>query len=198
MRPQLARFIAGKKRRARRTPLSTLTSKNLTQSSSAISSNGFGSKMPRLLTSISTPGCCRVISSAEAALLRSPANLARNRRSSIEALSQPHRRMPVGRPLTITRAPSRARVVAIARPMPAVLPLISARLPFNSRSMGLPFNFERRADVYVGRVQAAAELRIAKDVASGSQSAVDHHRHTGYPFRFVAGQEQRHIGDVLR
>lgn len=50
---QLSRFIAGKQRRARRTPLKTLTSKNLNQSASGISSNGFGSKMPRLLTRIS-------------------------------------------------------------------------------------------------------------------------------------------------
>ena len=44
------------------------------------------------------------------------------------------------RPLTIARAPSRARAVAMARPMPAVLPLISAVLPFSWRSMGFPFN----------------------------------------------------------
>ncbi len=56
MRPQLRCFIPGRYWRLMRTPLSTLTSKNRRQSSSGICSNGFGSKMPRLLTRISTSG----------------------------------------------------------------------------------------------------------------------------------------------
>jgi hypothetical protein len=56
IRPQLARFIAGKQARERRTPLRTLTSKNRIHSASGMSSNGFGSKMPRLLTRMSTSG----------------------------------------------------------------------------------------------------------------------------------------------
>ena len=56
MRPQSARRIAGSTRRASRTPLSTLTSKKRIQSASGMSSNGLGSKMPRLLTRISMPG----------------------------------------------------------------------------------------------------------------------------------------------
>jgi hypothetical protein len=52
MRPQFARFIAGSTSRARRTPLSTFTSKKRIQSASGISSKGFGSKMPRLFTRI--------------------------------------------------------------------------------------------------------------------------------------------------
>jgi len=42
------------------------------------------------------------------------------------------------RPLTITRAPSRARFEAIAAPIPAVLPVTSARLPSSLRSVRIP------------------------------------------------------------
>src|SRR6267143_7226779 len=138
IRPQLARLMEGRTSLASLTPLSTLTSKNLNQSASEISSNDLGSKIPRLLTRICTPGYSRTNCSADDATLRSPAN--------------PWRSPPVldlrdattwstdglDRPLMITRAPSRAKVVAIARPMPAVLPVTSASLPFNFRSMSAP------------------------------------------------------------
>src|SRR5882672_10398260 len=54
--PQPRSFMPDKYMRLRRTPLSTFNSKNLRQSSSGICSNGFGSKMPRLFTRISTDG----------------------------------------------------------------------------------------------------------------------------------------------
>jgi hypothetical protein len=41
------------------------------------------------------------------------------------------------RPFTITRAPSRAKVAAIARPMPAVLPLTNAVLPSSCKFTAL-------------------------------------------------------------
>ena len=54
--------------------------------------------------------------------------------SSPTAFSTPLRE----RPVTMTRAPSRARPAAIAAPMPAVLPVTSARLPLSLRSMQTP------------------------------------------------------------
>ena len=42
------------------------------------------------------------------------------------------------RPLIMTRAPSLARLVAIARPIPAVLPVTRASLPLRWRSMSVP------------------------------------------------------------
>ena len=67
IRHQFRFFIDGRYRRARRMPLSTLTSKKRLHSSSEISSNALGSKMPRLLTRISTSGNLRAASSATAA-----------------------------------------------------------------------------------------------------------------------------------
>src|SRR2546430_14722631 len=58
MRPQFRCFIPGRYARLKPTPLSTLTSKNRRQSSSEISSNGFGSNIPRLFTRMSTDGNC--------------------------------------------------------------------------------------------------------------------------------------------
>ena len=56
MRPQFLAIIFGKQCRASRIPLITFTSKNRNQSSSGISTNGLGSKMPALLTSMSISG----------------------------------------------------------------------------------------------------------------------------------------------
>src|SRR5690349_11090739 len=136
IRPQLARRIEGRTSRASLTPLSTLTSKNLTQSVSGIASNGFGSKIPRLLTRISTPGYSRTTASADDATLRSPANPCRSPPVVDLSDATTASTAALDRPLMITRAPSRASVVAIASPMPAVLPVTSASLPCSCRSIG--------------------------------------------------------------
>src|SRR6266516_2933893 len=135
MRPQLARFIEGRNRRTRRTPLKTFTSKNLRQSSSGISWNGLGSKIPRLLTRIATSGWRAASSSAAAAVLRSPANPCTSAPVADVSCAATPATDDCDRPLTITRAPSRANAVEMARPMPAVLPLTKASLPFRFRSM---------------------------------------------------------------
>src|SRR5208283_1728355 len=80
-------------------------------------------------------------SSAETAVLRSPAkpltSLPVAERNFVTTSSTD----ACERPLTMTRVPSCARVVAIAKPMPAVLPLTGASLPFRSRSIVSPFPF---------------------------------------------------------
>src|ERR1700730_671731 len=135
IRPQLERRIEGKTSLASLTPLRTLTSKNLNQSASEIASNGVGSKIPRLLTRICMPGCSRTSCSADDATLKSPANPRTAVPVSDASDTATSSTNALDRPLTMTRAPSRARVLAIARPMPAVLPVISASLSFNFRSM---------------------------------------------------------------
>ena len=139
-RPQFCCFIAGRYALVNRTPLSTFTSKKRCQSSSAISSNGTGSKIPRLLIRISTSGNCFVSFSVSAAIERSPANpstlpLAVDLRDSIACLTEASER-----PLTITFAPSSASALAMEKPMPAVLPLIKAVLLFSCRSIKFPLN----------------------------------------------------------
>jgi hypothetical protein len=52
-------------------------------------------------------------------------------------LERRDRPVDIGR-RTATRAPSRARFEAIAAPIPAVLPVTSARLPSSLRSMRIP------------------------------------------------------------
>src|SRR5580704_13612391 len=76
-----------------------------------MSSNDFGSKMPKLFTRISaiaasTAGCVR--------------------------------------PLTTTRAPSPANAVAMAKPIPAVLPLTKASLSFRPRSIASSLSNEKQ------------------------------------------------------
>src|SRR5438874_919086 len=73
--PHPRSFMPGRYMRLRRTPLSTFTSKNRRQSSSGICSNGFGSKMPRLFTRMSTAGTVAPSNSAACGVARSPANL---------------------------------------------------------------------------------------------------------------------------
>src|SRR5712691_2946337 len=72
-RPHFLAVIPGTYRRASRTALSTLTSKNLIQSASGISPNGFASKMPRLFTSTSASGTSRTNASTPLAVPRSAA-----------------------------------------------------------------------------------------------------------------------------
>ena len=139
MRPQLACRIAGRHSRARRTPLSTLTSKKRVQSASGMSSKALGSKMPRLLTRISMPGYCATRASAAAAVLRSPAKPSTAPPGAAGMRATAASTEAWARPLTITRAPSAASAVAMARPMPAVLPETRASLPLSCRFMGIPF-----------------------------------------------------------
>jgi transposase len=113
--PHPRSFMPDRYMRLRRTPLSTFTSKNLRQSSSVIWSNGFGSKMPRLFTRISTDVNFVPSRSAACGVARSPTN------PSIAALGTDPRISDRAadtdasvRPLMTTRAPSRARAVAMA------------------------------------------------------------------------------------
>src|SRR5437588_10542101 len=161
--PQLAPLIDGKRSLASLMPLSTFASKNLNHSESGMSSNALGSKIPKLLTRISTPGYSRTNCSADDAMLRSPANpwrsppvpdLRETTTSSTDALD---------RPLIITRAPSRASVVAIARPIPAVLPVTSASLSFNFRSISVP------------RADPAVSCSVRPDISSTGQPDPRHH-----------------------
>jgi hypothetical protein len=160
MRPQLARLMAGRYRRARRTPLKTLTSKNRNQSESGISSNGFGSKMPRLLTRICTWGWCCASFSATTAVLRSPAKPTTSPPVFAFSSATASSTDDCERPLTITRAPSCARLVAIARPIPAVLPLTRASLPCRSRFMTASFQRMRFPCEARGRKASNCDVRV--------------------------------------
>jgi hypothetical protein len=135
MRPQFLCCIDGRYARARRMPLSTLTSKKCFHSSSVISSKPFGSKMPRLLTRISTFGNFRATSLAAAAVLRSAAKADALFGAIAFSFATAASTDFDVRPLTMTRAPSRTSASAMAYPIPAVLPLTSASLPVRPRSM---------------------------------------------------------------
>ena len=92
--------------------------------------------MPRLFTRISTSGWRCGEFFRRGRVLRSPAKPETS--PPVVAFSFATRLSTADcvRPLTITRAPSRPSAAAMARPMPAVLPLTSASLPFSPRSMG--------------------------------------------------------------
>ena len=111
----------------------TFVSKNRSQSASAISSNGFGSKIPMLFTRMSTSGTCRD-QLGDACRRGQVGGHAHDLRAS---RSRPCPRSfstaaadPLGlRPLTITEAPSRTSPAAAAKPIPAVEPVTRARFP---------------------------------------------------------------------
>ena len=139
IRPQLRFFIEGRYSRHRRTPLRTFTSKNLRQSSSGISSKDTGSKIPKLFTKISTSGYIIYNLFAASAFERSPANP-----KSCPVAVAPNSEMALStdsseRPLMIVWAPSIDSALAIASPMPAVLPVISAILSLICRCIITPF-----------------------------------------------------------
>ena len=115
----------------------TLVSKKRSQSASAISTKGLGSKMPILLTRMSASGTARVRVAAPSAVARSaaiPASVAPGTSCCNFATAAAVR--PASRPLSVTAAPAAARPRAIAKPMPAVEPLTTADRPFRSIIMG--------------------------------------------------------------
>src|SRR6266446_713472 len=143
------------------------------QSASVICSNGFGSYVPRLFTRMSTPGKRRVASIEASALARSSA-----RGSSVAegtaarmAASASVTRFSL-RPLRMTRAPSAARPLAIAKPMPAVEPVTRASLSWSWRFMINGSSFGRPA-------------------------AIDRQRLAGDEGRFVRAQPEDRFGDFL-
>ena len=117
----------------------TLVSKKRSQSASEISSNGLGSKIPKLLTKMSTSGTCLTSPAAPSAVDRSAATPSTSavpvpavlRSRSTAALTR-----SALRPLTMIDAPSRTSPAAAAKPIPAVEPVISARFPRSCRSIG--------------------------------------------------------------
>ena len=122
--------------RARRTPLRTFVSKNRIQSSSEICSNGFGSKMPTLLTRMSTSGSRAVTARHPAAVARSAATpSADTPATSPRSLDSASSTRASVRPLRVTVAPSAASARAVAKPIPAVDPVTSALFPFKPSSM---------------------------------------------------------------
>src|SRR5229473_7704060 len=110
-------------------PLITLVSKKRCQSASVICSNGLGSKMTRISA---RPARRRnsvapwvVARSAAIPSTAAPASVSTScRTASLTA--------PSPRPLITTAAPASARPLAIANPIPAVEPLITARWPCKS------------------------------------------------------------------
>ena len=135
-RPQFFFSIPGKYSRVRRTPLSTFTSKSRIQSASGISAKGLASKMPRLFTKTSASATCFRNASTPFAVPKSaatPRNSAFATRWRI--LSSAAATRASVRPLTTTFAPSAARAVAIANPIPAVEPDTTAALPRSPRSI---------------------------------------------------------------
>src|SRR5258705_11337830 len=90
--------------------------------------------MPRLFTSTSTLGKRLIVSFAASAVERSRASassLADGTPSRMAAIASATRASL--RPLMITRAPSAASSLAMAKPMPAVEPLTSASLSLSER-----------------------------------------------------------------
>src|SRR5688572_13031758 len=135
-RPQFLSSMPGNSARVRRTPLMTFSSNMSIQSRSVISPNFFTSKVPTLLTRMSTGPMRATPASrvfAPSAVMRSAAMPCASPRfdmadtACFTDCSE--------RPLRITRAPSDASASAVARPMPIVEPVISASLPLIPRSM---------------------------------------------------------------
>ena len=113
-----------------------LTSIIFSHSSSRISSNGRGSKMPRLLTRIATSGKRSVASSTPSGGAEVGGERLQLRRGMGWAMAATASATRASvRPLTMTRAPSAASALAMARPMPAVEPVTSASLSVSCRSM---------------------------------------------------------------
>src|SRR5665647_1851426 len=136
MRPQFLSSMPRMYCRLSRAPLITFISHMYCQSASGISRNGFASNAPTLLTRMSTSGYCFATAATPSTVDRSAAA----GRSSAVGLSFVIRAIASStracvRPLTITAAPSRASVLAIAKPMPSVEPLTSAVFPLSCRSM---------------------------------------------------------------
>jgi len=114
-----------------------LTSKKRSQSSSGMSKKSFGSKMPALLTRISTSGTAASSALQPAAVETSaamPRTLPPGTAFAIAATAASTLAWP--RPLMMTSAPVPARPLAIALPMPAVEPVTSAVFPERSIFIG--------------------------------------------------------------
>ncbi len=116
MRPQFFSSMPGISARERRTPDMTLISKKRVQSESGMSKKGFGSKMPALLTRMSTrAGALDQLARSRRRSTRSAAT-PRTRLLPISALSAAAAFSTVSglRPLMTTLAPAAARPLAIA------------------------------------------------------------------------------------
>ena len=116
-------------------PLRTLTSKKYGHSSSVISANGFGEKIPTLLINISTAlwvsnKSCTEVASAKSATKPCTIQSGIDLRSRFKALLI---RSSV-RPLIMTLAPSCSSRWAMPNPIPAVEPVTRAVFPVSLRS----------------------------------------------------------------
>src|SRR5882724_1816311 len=123
--------------------------------------------MPRLLTRISAAGTCSVSCLTPAAVPKSAATSSTSApRISIRIVSAAAETRFSVRPLITIRAPSRARVLAIANPMPAVEPDTTASLPLKPRSIFVsPWSWSTRGccrscsfdfgDLFCGQFQVA-------------------------------------------
>src|SRR5579885_1907579 len=125
IRPQPRASIPGSARRTKRTCTSTFIAKASSQSASVVPSTSRPPAGPvTLFTSTSTPPS--VARSAATASTRAP----RPRIASAAAASAAPPRAQI-----VTAAPSAASASAIARPMPLLAPVTSARLPASPRSI---------------------------------------------------------------
>ena len=110
---------------------------------------------------LSTPQRCETVSkpaAIESASAMSTADTNGIRRTGRLAGSQRRRRArPWPLAITATRAPSAARVWAMASPMPLLPPVTTAVAPANPRSIALPFVSRRDAD----SAQAEADDLVA-------------------------------------
>jgi hypothetical protein len=133
MRPQLRLSMPGMQARANRTPDITLTSTKRIQSSTGISKNPLGSKMPALLMRMSTSGSAATSALQPAAVETSaatPRTLALGTTFVIAATAAST--LAWVRPLTTTVVPAEASPLAMAWPMPEVEPVTSAVFPVRS------------------------------------------------------------------
>src|SRR5579883_2941331 len=139
IRPQPRASIPGSARRTKRTCTSTFIAKASSQSASVVPSTSRPPAGPvTLFTSTSAPpkaaSCARHTASTPASVARSAATAStrapRPRIASAAAASAAPPRAQI-----VTAAPSAASASAIARPMPLLAPVTSARLPASPRSI---------------------------------------------------------------
>ncbi len=141
------------------------------QSASVMSKKGFASNAPRLLTRMSTFGNSFAIASTPASIDRSPAaprSCAFGTSLAIRDTASSTRSCV--RPFTITVAPSRARVLAIAAPMPSVDPLTRAVFPWSWRSISSKASFRFTRQYYDVKTTRIVFIRTVAASATHSDS----------------------------
>src|ERR1700684_3674406 len=130
--------------------------------------------MPRLLTRMSTAGNCFTSVAATVASARSPGKLSSFASGTVlRIFTTGSSNADLERPLTITRQPSRARPVTMARPIPLVEPETRASLPDNCKFIRHRMSYRTRQCQSFHPVRETGRELTATD----EKHLGRHHRH---------------------